>query len=124
MHMTVDNGRRASTSFAYLKPVRSRKNLRVITGTLVTKVLLQGNRATGVAYEKECNMFELLARAEVILSAGSIGSPAFAQRSGIGSPMSLEDAGVSVVHPLEGVGQNLQDHLEVYFQYRCRERFP
>ena len=121
MHMTVDNGRRASTSFAYLKPVRSRKNLRVITGTLVTKVLLQGNRATGVAYEKDGNMFELLARAEVILSAGSIGSPALLQRSGIGSPMSLEGAGVSVAHPLEGVGQNLQDHLEVYFQYRCLE---
>ena len=121
MHMTVDNGRRASTSFAYLKPVRSRKNLRVITGTLVTKVLLHGNRATGVAYEKDGNMFELLARAEVILSAGSIGSPALLQRSGIGSPMSLEGAGVSVAHPLEGVGQNLQDHLEVYFQYRCLE---
>ena len=121
MHMTVDNGRRASTSFAYLKPVRSRKNLRVITGTLVTKVLLQGNRATGVAYKKDGNMFELLARAEVILSAGSIGSPALLQRSGIGSPTNLEGAGVSVAHPLEGVGQNLQDHLEVYFQYRCLE---
>ena len=121
MHMTVDNGRRASTSHAYLKPIRSRENLRVISGTLVTKVLLEGNRAIGVAYEKDGNVFELLARAEVILSAGSIGSPALLQRSGIGSPASLEAAGISVSHPLEGVGQNLQDHLEVYFQYRCLE---
>ena len=52
MHMTVDRGRRASTSHAYLKPARNRKNLRVISGTLATKVLLEGNRAVGIAYEK------------------------------------------------------------------------
>jgi len=121
MHMTVDNGRRASTSYAYLKPVRDRKNLRVISGTLVTKVLLEGNRAVGVAYEKDGNAFEVVARAEVILSAGSIGSPALLQRSGIGAPAMLEAAGITVAHPLEGVGQNLQDHLEVYFQHRCLE---
>ncbi len=121
MHMTVDNGRRASTSHAYLKPARDRKNLRVINGTLVTKVLLEGNRAVGVAYEKDGNAFEVVARAEVIVCAGAIGSPSLLQRSGIGPATVLEAAGISVVHPLEGVGQNLQDHLEVYFQYRCLE---
>ena len=121
MHMTVDGGRRASTSHAYLKPVRHRKNLRVISGTLVIKVLLEGDRAVGVAYQKDGNDFEIFARAEVILSAGSIGSPALLQRSGIGSPGILEAAGIPVAHPLQGVGHNLQDHLEVYFQYRCLE---
>jgi choline dehydrogenase len=121
MHMTVDQGCRASTSHAYLHPVRDRKNLRVITGTLVNRVLLDGVRATGVEYKKDGNVFQVYARAEVILSAGSIGSPTLLQRSGIGSPGTLESAGVAVVHPLEGVGHNLQDHLEVYFQYRCLE---
>ena len=121
MHMTVDNGRRASTSHAYLRPIRQRKNLRVISGTLATKVLLQEGRAIGIAYEKDGNVFEVYARAEVILSAGSIGSPTLLQRSGIGPAKVLEAAGIPVVHSLDGVGQNLQDHLEVYFQHRCLE---
>ena len=121
MHMTVDRGCRASASRAYLDPVRDRKNLRVITGTLVNRVLLDGVRATGVEYEKDGNVFQVYAQSEVILSAGSIGSPTLLQRSGIGSPGILESAGVPVIHPLEGVGRNLQDHLEVYFQYRCLE---
>jgi len=121
MHMTVDRGCRASASRAYLDPARDRKNLRVITGTLVNRVLLDGVRATGVEYEKDGNVFQVYARSEVILSAGSIGSPTLLQRSGIGSPGILESAGVPVSHPLEGVGRNLQDHLEVYFQYRCLE---
>lgn len=121
MHMTVDNGRRASTSHAYLKPIRQRKNLRVISGTLARSVLLEDGRAIGIAYEKDGNVFEVYARAEVILSAGSIGSPALLQRSGIGPARVLEAAGIPVVHSLEGVGQNLQDHLEVYFQHHCLE---
>ena len=121
MHMTVDNGRRASTSHAYLKPIRQRKNLRVISGTLATSVLLEDGRAIGIAYEKDGNVFEVYARAEVSLSAGSIGSPALLQRSGIGPARVLEAAGIPVVHSLEGVGQNLQDHLEVYFQHHCLE---
>ncbi|HCX87960.1 MAG TPA: choline dehydrogenase [Gammaproteobacteria bacterium] len=121
MHMTVDNGRRASTSHAYLRPIRQRKNLRVISGTLATKVLLEGDRAIGIAYEKDGNVFEVYARAEVILSAGSIASPALLQRSGIGPARVLEAARIPVAHSLEGVGQNLQDHLEVYFQHRCLE---
>ena len=121
MHMTVDKGLRASASHAYLAPVRDRKNLRIITGTLVKRVLLEGDRALGVEYEKDGNVFECYARGEVILSAGAIGSPTLLQRSGIGPPGVLEAAGVAVTHPLAGVGRNLQDHLEVYFQHRCRE---
>ena len=122
MHMTVDRGRRASTHHAYIKPVRARKNLRVITGTLVSRLLLDGDRAIGVEYEKDGNVFTLYARAEVILSAGSIGSPTILQRSGIGPATVLRKADLPVVHDLPGVGQNLQDHLEVYFQYRCIDR--
>ena len=121
MHMTVDRGSRASANRAYLDPVRDRKNLRVITGTLANRVLLDGVQAIGVEYEKDGNIFQVYAQSEVILSAGSIGSPTLLQRSGIGSPGTLESAGVPVIHPLEGVGHNLQDHLEVYFQYRCLE---
>ncbi|MDG2236350.1 MAG: choline dehydrogenase [Arenicellales bacterium] len=121
MHMTVDRGCRASASRAYLDPVRHRKNLRVITGTLVNRVLLDGTQAVGVEYEKDGNVFQVYAQAEVILSAGSIGSPTLLQRSGIGPVGVLESAGIPVIQPLEGVGRNLQDHLEVYFQYRCLE---
>ena len=121
MHMTVDRGQRASTSHAYLRPVQNRKNLRVITGTLVNRLIIENGRAVGVEYEKDGNEFKLYARAEVILSAGSIGSPAILQRSGIGPAVNLAQADVPVLHDLPGVGQNLQDHLEVYFQYRCLE---
>ncbi|MGE4648037.1 MAG: choline dehydrogenase [Arenicellales bacterium] len=121
MHMTVDRGCRASASRAYLDPVRHRKNLRVITGTLVNRVLLDGTQAVGVEYEKDGNVFQVYAQAEVILSAGSIGSPTLLQRSGIGPVGVLKSAGIPVIQPLEGVGRNLQDHLEVYFQYRCLE---
>ncbi len=121
MHMTVDRGQRASTSHAYLRPVQDRKNLRVITGTLVNRLIIEDGRAVGVEYEKAGNEFKLYARAEVILSAGSIGSPAILQRSGIGPAADLAQADVPVLHDLPGVGQNLQDHLEVYFQYRCLE---
>jgi len=121
MHMTVDRGQRASTNHAYLRPARARKNLRVITGTLVNRLIIENGKTVGVEYEKDGNEFKLHARAEVILSAGSIGSPAILQRSGIGPASELQNADVPVVHDLQGVGRNLQDHLEVYFQYRCLE---
>jgi choline dehydrogenase len=121
MHMTVDKGQRASTSHAYLKPARNRPNLRIITGTLVSKVLFEGDCAIGVEYEKDGNVFQVFSRTEVILSAGSIGSPTVLQRSGIGAASDLQEIGIPVISDLPGVGKNLQDHLEVYFQYRCLE---
>ncbi|WP_027855428.1 choline dehydrogenase [Marinobacterium litorale] len=121
MHMTVDGGIRASTSHAYLNRAKSRDNLTLHTGVLARKVLLEGKQAQGVEYEHRGQIVKAHARREVILSAGSIGSPQLLQLSGIGPADILHDAGVQVQHELPGVGENLQDHLEVYFQYRCNE---
>jgi choline dehydrogenase len=121
MHMTVKNGRRWSTANAYLRPAMGRPNLTVVTHALVHKVLLEGKNATGVRYEQGGKTVAVTARKEVILSAGSIGSPHLLQLSGIGNRKVLEQAGISVNHELPGVGGNLQDHLEFYFQYRCKE---
>lgn len=119
MHMTVRNGVRASTASAYLKPVRGRANLTVVTGALTERIILEGKRALGVAYQQGGAPRTALAAREVILAAGSIGSPQILQLSGIGPGAVLREAGVAVAHDLPGVGENLQDHLEVYFQFRC-----
>ncbi|GLO63086.1 oxygen-dependent choline dehydrogenase [Vibrio sp. MACH09] len=119
MHMTVKNGVRWSTANAYLKPARQRENLTVITHALVHKVLFEGKKAVGVRYERKGKMVDLLCGKEVILSAGSIGSPHILQLSGIGNAATLADAGIDLVHELPGVGENLQDHLEFYFQFKC-----
>ena len=121
MHMTVRNGVRASAANAYLKPVRGRDNLTVVTGALTERIVLEGKRAVGVAYERNGVPRTALAAREVILAAGSIGSPQLLQLSGIGPGTVLRAAGVEVAHDLPGVGENLQDHLEVYFQFRCRQ---
>lgn len=121
MHMTIKNGYRSSTSRAYLDPVKSRKNLTIVTGALVSKVVLEGKNATGVAYFKNGKTKFASATKEVILSAGPIGSPHILQLSGIGAPDVLKAAGIEVKHELPGVGQNLQDHLEFYFQYKCKQ---
>jgi choline dehydrogenase len=121
MHMTVDGGVRASTSNAYLRDALKRPNLTLISGVLVHKVLLEGKRAVGVQFEKGGQLQQVVAEKEVVLSAGSIGSPQLLQLSGIGPADVLEKAGVPVRHELPGVGENLQDHLEVYFQYHCKQ---
>ncbi|MDX1552281.1 MAG: choline dehydrogenase, partial [Marinobacter sp.] len=121
MHMTVKNGRRWSTANAYLRPAMARDNLTVVTHALVHKVLLDGKRATGVRYEKGGKLVDVAASEEVILCAGSIGSPHLLQLSGIGNREVLEQADIPVNHELSGVGGNLQDHLEFYFQFRCKE---
>jgi len=125
MHMTVKNGLRWSTANAYLRPAMKRNNLTVITHALVHKVLLDKQpdalRATGVRYERKGKIENLRARKEVILSAGSVGSPHILQLSGIGPREVLEKAGIEVNHHLPGVGENLQDHLEFYFQFKCKQ---
>ena len=121
MHMTVKNGVRSSTSREYLDPVKSRKNLTVVTGALVTRVLLEDKTATGVEYQVKGKTHNAKSSKEVILSAGSIGSPHILQLSGIGETHALNAAGIEVKHHLPGVGQNLQDHLEFYFQYKCKQ---
>ncbi|WP_105171930.1 choline dehydrogenase [Pseudoalteromonas sp. T1lg24] len=122
MHMTVKNGIRCSASRAYLDPIKHRKNLTIVTNALVTKVRLEGKKATGVNYTIKGKAHRAIANKEVILSAGPIGSPHILQLSGIGPRDVLEQAGVKVQHELPGVGQNLQDHLEFYFQYKCKKQ--
>ena len=121
MHMTVGGGVRSSTSNAYIKPAKSRSNLKILTNVLVQKIILENTIATGIEYSINGNKKILKANKEVILCAGSIGSPQLLQLSGIGPKKVLNDAGVEVLHELPGVGENLQDHLEVYFQYHCKK---
>lgn len=121
MHMTVKNGRRASTAHTYLDPAKSRPNLTIVTHALVHKVLLQGRQAVGVQYAHRKKIQQASVRKEVLLSAGSIGSPHILQLSGIGPKQVLEEAGIACQHDLPGVGQNLQDHLEFYFQFKCKQ---
>ena len=121
MHMTVKDGVRWSTANAYLRPARARSNLKVETDALVDRVVLEGRRAAGVAYERGGQRREARARREVILAAGAIASPVILQRSGIGPGPVLAEAGVELHHDLPGVGANLQDHLEVYYQFRCKQ---
>ena len=121
MHMTIKNGVRWSTSNAYLRPVMTRPNLTIITHALVNKVIVEDKQAKGVEYQRKGKTVTVSANKEVVLSAGSIGSPHILQLSGIGDKDVLENAGVEVKHHLPGVGQNLQDHLEFYFQFKCKQ---
>jgi len=121
MHMTVKDGVRWSTANAYLKPARTRPNLKVATDALTKRVVLEDKRAIGVEYQQGGRSVTAKARREVILAAGSIGSPSLLQLSGIGPGPVLQEAGVALQHELPGVGENLQDHLEVYFQFQCKE---
>ena len=118
--LTNRNGRRCSTAVGYLKPVRGRRNLRIVTDALVQAVALDGRRATGIRCERNGRIETIAARREVILSAGAIGSPQILQLSGIGPGAVLAGAGVPVRHELAGVGENLQDHLQVRFVYHCK----
>lgn len=121
MHMTVDKGVRASTSNAYLRRAMKRSNLVVKTGVISRKVLIDNKQAVGVEIEVGGQVESVFASNEVLLSAGSVGSPQLLQLSGIGPKTVLEQAGIAVEQDLPGVGENLQDHLEVYFQYECHQ---
>jgi choline dehydrogenase len=121
MDMTVDGGRRCSTANAYLRPAMSRPNLTVRTHALATRVLFEGRRATGVRYRRGAALEEARARREVIVCAGSINSPQLLKLSGVGPGTELAEFGIEVVRDLPGVGGNLQDHLEFYFQFASRE---
>jgi choline dehydrogenase len=116
----LHRGRRLSAARAYLHPVSRRPNLTVRCRAMVTRVLLSGARATGVEYTVRGAVHQA-AGGEVILCGGAINSPQLLQVSGIGSPAVLEPAGVAVRHDLPGVGENLQDHLEVYVQHGCKQ---
>ena len=119
--MNVDGGIRASSSHAYLKDAKKRPNLTILKRALVTRITFEGKTATGIECKIRRQMRRFSARREVVLCAGSIGSPHLLQVSGVGPKDKLTDIGIDVVHDLPGVGENLQDHLEFNFQYRCKQ---
>lgn len=121
MHMTVKNGVRWSTANAYLRPAMARPNLSVITNAMSRKLVLDGKRVVGVEYEQNGVVHTVRCTREVIVSSGPIGSPHLLQRSGIGPANVLRNAGIEVKHDLPGVGENLQDHAEIYIQFECKE---
>jgi len=119
MEMTVWKGRRWSAANAYLRPAQKRKNLTLETRCFARRILVEGKRAVGVEYEQGGVVKIARANREVIIAASSINSPKLLQLSGIGAPEHLKAAGITPIHQLAGVGENLQDHLEVYFQVEC-----
>ncbi len=116
LDMTIHKGVRWSAANAYLKPIRSRKNLTIRAHARVEKISFEGTRATGVVYSQNGTRHQALAGKAVILSAGAINSPQILKLSGIGPAKELQDNGIAVVADRAGVGENLMDHLEFYFQ--------
>jgi choline dehydrogenase len=116
---TIRRGRRLSAAGAYLHPVESRRNLEVRCRAFVTRILFDGSRARGVEVEERGRRRTVDAD-EVILCGGAINSPQLLQLSGIGNVRELEALGIDVSHDLPGVGENLQDHLEVYVQHESK----
>ena len=116
----VHRGRRLSASQAYLHPVLNRTNLRLVTRALTTRILFEGNRATGVAYTKG-GRHRTVQAGEVICCGGAINSPQLLQLSGVGPAGLLGRHGIDVVADVPAVGANMQDHLEVYVQYACKQ---
>ena len=121
MEMTVHRGVRWSAANAYIRPALKRPNLKLETYALAHRILLDGRRAIGVEYDVAGELKQAHARREVIIAASSVNSPKLLQLSGIGAPETLKAAGIDVVHALPGVGENLQDHLEIYFQLKSKE---
>jgi choline dehydrogenase len=119
MDQTVHNGKRSSTSVAYIDPIKDRPNLHIKTDAHVTRVLFKGNRAIGVETVIGDQYEDFKARQEVILSAGATNSPQLLMLSGIGDANRLRELEIPVKSDLPGVGQNLQDHWDVSVQQEC-----
>ncbi len=119
MDMTTKNGRRWSAAMAYLHPAEKRKNVTVETRALTQRIILEGTRAIGVEFVQNGQVKRYRAEREVICSGGAINSPQLLMLSGIGPADHLREVGVEVKHDLPGVGQNLQEHLEMYIQQQC-----
>ena len=121
MDMTVNEGVRWSTANAYLKPVMSRNNLHVQHRTFATRIVFDKNRAVGVEIFQQNKVRTVRCEREVILCGGVVNSVQLLHLSGVGPAEDLEEINVPIVVNLPGVGQNLQDHLEVYVQHACKE---
>ncbi len=120
LEQTIWRGTRWSAANAWLHPARQRANL-ILRRGLVTRVLMEGDRAVGVELLRRGRSLRMLARREVILAASAFNSPALLLRSGVGPAAELTDLGITVVADRPGVGRNLQDHLEIYVQQACRQ---
>ncbi|WPZ33517.1 GMC family oxidoreductase N-terminal domain-containing protein [Thalassobaculum sp. OXR-137] len=120
---TIKNGIRQSTAVAYLEPARNRPNLRIVTGALATRLILEGKRCVGVAY-RVANSEEVEVRAgrEVIVSCGGVAAPQLLELSGIGRPDVLKPLGIEVKHELPAVGENLRDHINARMVWRLKQR--
>lgn len=118
--LTISNGQRWSTAAAYLRPVLGRSNLSVITGARTTRIVVEHGRAVAVEYLRGKSVERVDVAGEALLSAGAVQSPHLLQLSGIGDPDRLRAAGIGVVHDLPGVGENLQDHLDVIMNWSTR----
>jgi choline dehydrogenase-like flavoprotein len=112
-HVNQKAGRRLSAAHAFLKPALKRSNLKLFTGALVDNIIFEGRRATGLRLRQNGAETTIMASREVILSAGAVATPAILERSGIGDGERLRALGVPIVHHLPGVGENLQDHLQL-----------
>jgi choline dehydrogenase len=121
MDMTVGGGRRSSAANVYLKPAMNRPNLKVLTHALATRIVFEGRRACGLEYAHGGVTHRVDIGKELILSGGPINSPQLLKLSGVGPAAELKALGLDVVHDLPGVGENLQDHLEFYFQVACKQ---
>jgi choline dehydrogenase len=117
---TTYRGRRWNAARAYVHPVKNRRNLKVRCRSTATRILFKGQRAVGVAYRRGKRL-EKAYGGEIICCGGAINSPQLLQLSGIGQAAHLSELGIPVVADLPGVGENLQDHLELYVQYACRQ---
>ena len=116
---TIRRGRRCSTSVAFLRPVRRRRNLTILTDCLVRRVVVEGGRATGVEVAEGAGARTIHAEREVILCGGTVNTPQLLMLSGIGPGDALKRHGIAVVHELPGVGRNLQDHVDCVIAYAC-----
>ncbi|EDO38956.1 predicted protein, partial [Nematostella vectensis] len=114
-------GIRWNTANAYLRPAIQRTNLQADTRALITRVLFEGNKAVGVEYHADNQIRRVRAKKEVIISGGAINSPQLLMLSGVGNAEELTRLGIPVVVNLPGVGENLQDHLEMYIQQECKK---
>ncbi|RUX50700.1 choline dehydrogenase, partial [Mesorhizobium sp. M4A.F.Ca.ET.050.02.1.1] len=118
--ITTKDGRRMSTARAFLRPAMRRKNIRVETNALATKIVFEGKRAVGVEYQQNGETRTAHAGREVILSGGSINSPQLLQLSGVGPSALLGDLGIPLIHANENVGANLQDHVGINYTFKGR----
>ncbi len=121
---TQKRGERVTAESAYIDPVRKRPNLTILPGRRVTRLLMDGTRATGVEWRDAAGETGQTHGAEIVLAAGSFVSPHLLMLSGIGDAAHLSEHGIAPVHHLPGVGANLQDHLDISLEYRARTRAP